>query len=250
MQNDRDAGRLSRPWGALAQAYASSPLVAADQLVEWPAQLKTCGAFSGKRILDVGCGTGDKARYFADHGAAYVVGVDPTQGFASNWEKHTSCANLTLALGGFEDLPGLPALASQHFDLIVSFQSIMYARSLTEALRTLRGLLAPGGDLVFSAPHPFRFAILRNELEGCGHGHAYQRTGMYKYHSPWKDDVFLEHAMPRVSDYANAIVASGLRIDAVEEPVVTDDLRKIAPDKAEWMDRYIGILIFRAHLDA
>jgi hypothetical protein len=30
---------------------------------------------------------------------------------------------------------------------------------------------------------------------------------------------------------------------------VTDELREIAPEKAAWMDRYVGILIFRAHRD-
>jgi hypothetical protein len=55
--------------------------------------------------------------------------------------------------------------------------------------------------------------------------------------------------MPRVSDYANAIAAAGLRIAAVDEPAVTEEFRRIAPEKAAWMDRYVGVLIFRAHLD-
>jgi hypothetical protein len=55
--------------------------------------------------------------------------------------------------------------------------------------------------------------------------------------------------MPRFSDYVNAIAAAGLHIEAVDEPAVTEDFRKIAPDKAVWMDRYVGILIFRARLD-
>jgi SAM-dependent methyltransferase len=140
-------------------------------------------------------------------------------------------------------------VAGRQFDLIVSFQALMYAANLGEALETLRNLLAPGGDLVISVPHPFRFAILRNEMEGWGHGCAYQKTAPYRYPSPWKEEVLLEHAMPRVSDYANAIAASGLRIEAVDEPEVTEELRTIAPEKAAWMDRYVGILIFRAHLE-
>jgi hypothetical protein len=113
----------------------------------------------------------------------------------------------------------------------------------------LRSLLAPGGALVISVPHPFRFAILRKEIEGWGHGRAYQQTAPYRYPSPWKEDVLLEHAMPRVSDYINAIAAAGLRIEAVDEPAVTEQFRLTAPEKAAWMDRYVGILILRAHLD-
>jgi hypothetical protein len=90
---------------------------------------------------------------------------------------------------------------------------------------------------------------LRNEIEGWGHGRAYQQTAPYRYPSPWKEDVLLEHAMPRISDYINAIAATGLRIEAVDEPAVTEQFRLIAPEKAVWMDRYVGILILRAHLD-
>jgi SAM-dependent methyltransferase len=178
-----------------------------------------------------------------------VVGVDPSQGFAPNWKSHAGCTNLSFALGSFENLATLPALASRNFDLIVCFQALMYAASLAKAVQMLRSLLAPGGELVTSVPHPFRFAILRNEIEGWGHGRAYQQTAPYRYPSPWKEDVLLEHAMPRVCDYFNAIAAAGLRIDAVDEPAVTGQLREIAPEKAAWMDRYVGILILRAHLD-
>jgi SAM-dependent methyltransferase len=239
----------AHPWDTLAQVYAASRQVSADRLVEWPAQLKMCGSFLGKRVLDIGCGTGEKARFFAEHGAEYVLGVDPSKGYAENWAGHEACSNLSLAIAGFEELPTLPAVALRQFDLIVCFQSLMYAPDLVDAVHTLRSLLAPGGDLVISVPHPFRFAILRNEVEGWGHGYAYQQTAAYKYRSPWKNDIFLEHSLPRISDYANAIAAAGLRIAAVEEPGVTEELRRIDPEKAAWMDRYVGIAIFRAHLD-
>jgi SAM-dependent methyltransferase len=250
MHDKQSEPLVSHTWNELAQVYAASRQVSADRLIEWPAQLKMCGDFKGKRVLDVGCGTGDKARYFAEHGAASVVGVDPSEGFAQNWRGRAACSNLSFALGCFENLMELPAVAAGKFNLIVSFQALMYAANLEQTLRTLRGLLAPGGGLVISVPHPFRFAILKNEIEAWGHGLAYQKTAPYRYPSPWKADVLLEHAMPRVSDYANAIAAAGLRIERMDEPAVTEEFRKIAPEKAAWMDRYVGILIFRAGLGA
>ncbi len=250
MSEKRTESKSSRPWDELAQAYASSREASADLLIEWPAQLKMSGRFQGKQILDVGCGTGDKARFFAENGAASVIGVDPCEGFSLNWHAHAVCPNLSFEVGDFQSLATLPAIACKQFDLVVSFQALMYATNLMEAVKALRRALALGGDLVISVPHPFRFAVLRNEIEGWGHGYAYQKTSPYSYPSPWKADVLLEHAMPRISDYANAIAEAGLRIEAVEEPAATEQLRRIAPDKAIWMDRYVGIIIFRAHLDA
>jgi SAM-dependent methyltransferase len=250
MPEDQPKPHATQAWEALAQVYATSRQLSADQLIEWPAQLKLCGDFQGRRVLDVGCGTGDKARFFADHGAVQVVGVDPSKGFAQNWLGHASCLNLRFALGSFESLSTIPEVAEQRFDLIVSFQALMYAANLTEAVQTLRNLLLSGGALVISVPHPFRFAILRHEIEGWGHGFAYQQTAPYRYPSPWKEDLLLEHAMPRVSDYLNAITAAGLRIEAVDEPAVTKEFREVAPEKAAWMDRYVGIFILRAVLDS
>ena len=41
----------------------------------WPVQLKMCGKFEGKRVLDVGCGTGDKTRFFAESTLASIPGT-------------------------------------------------------------------------------------------------------------------------------------------------------------------------------
>jgi hypothetical protein len=46
------------------------------------------------------------------------------------------------------------------------------------------------------------------------------------------------------------IAAAGLRLEAVDEPAVTGQLRETAPEKAAWMDRDVGILILRATLDS
>jgi 2-polyprenyl-3-methyl-5-hydroxy-6-metoxy-1,4-benzoquinol methylase len=239
----------AKSWESLAEVFAASRQVSADMLIEWPAQLRLSGEFAGKNILDVGCGTGDKARYFAEHGAHSVVGLDASSGFARAWEAHAACPNLRLIRGDFEELACSPQIGTKRFELVVCFQALMYAADLRGIVSTLATLLTPGGALVFSVPHPFRFAILKNEIEGWGHGFSYQQTGLYRYPSPWKPEIVLEHAMPRFSDYLNAIAAAGLRVTACDEPAVTEEFRMLSPEKAAWMDRYVGILIFRAELD-
>ena len=223
--------------------------MSADKLIEWPAQLKACGDFANQRVLDIGCGTGDKARYLADHGAASVIGIDASSGFADHWEQHRDSRNLQLLRINFEELATCPPISTTRFDLIVSFQVLMYASHLNRMVQTLAGLLTPGGALVFSVPHPFRFAVLRAEREGWGCGFAYQQAGPYRYPSPWDAQILLEHATPRISDYLNAITLAGLRLTLCKEPSVTNEFRKLAPGKAAWIDRYVGVIIFRAERD-
>ena len=238
----------SHAWEQLAQVYATSRELSADMLVEWPAQLRLTGDFHGKHLLDVGCGTGDKARFFADNGAASVLGIDASNGFAKQWAGHQPCPNLQLAQGSFETLRALPQLKDRRFDIIVCYQALMYARDLQGTVQALAQLLLPGGTLTISVPHPFRFALLKAEIEGWQPGFAYQHTQPYRYPSPWKPELLLEHAMPRISDYLNAIASAGLQLTACEEPAVTDNLRAAAPEKAAWMDRYVGIIVFRSDL--
>lgn len=231
-----------RAWDQLAQTFATSRQVSADKLIEWPAQLRLSSPFVGKRVLDVGCGTGEKANHFLEHGAATVLAIDPSEGYHADWEKRQS-ANLTFLQGDFQNLHEL--VGRKTFDLIVCFQALMYADDLNIAVQTMSELLTTGGMLTVSVPHPFRFAILRKEIEGWPMGTAYQRTGSYRYPSPWKEDVYLQHIMPRMSDYLNAFARSGLTLERCEEPPATDDFRALAPEKAAWMDRYIGIVVFR-----
>ena len=54
--------------------------------------------------------------------------------------------------------------------------------------------------------------------------------------------------MPRISDYLNAFASAGLHLTACEEPSVTDEFRTASPEKAAWMDRYLGIIVFRTDL--
>lgn len=233
-------------WDELAKTYAASREVSADRLIEWPAQLRMVGDVCGLDVLDAGCGTGEKARYFAEHGARSVVGVDPSAGFAEGWAEHAGCANLRLVRAGFEELAVLPELRGRVFDRVVCFQALMYARDLGQTVKDFAVLLKPGGALVVSVPHPFRFALLKSELGHWEPGAAYQHTAAYRYPSPWKAELYLEHAMPRVSDYLNALTDAGLRLMECDEPAVTEEFRGMAPEKAAWMDRYVGILILRA----
>jgi hypothetical protein len=50
----------------------------------------------------------------------------------------------------------------------------MYAHDLVSTIKVIADLLDDDGVLVFSVP-PFRFAILRKEIEDWGHGFAYNK---------------------------------------------------------------------------
>lgn len=119
---------------------------------EWRSNLKwnrVSGAVdvSGARVLDVGSGNGYFGWRMVGAGARSVVGVDPTLLYFAQFlavERLLGVtANLVLPLP-LEDLPG----GAGGFDLVFSMGVLYHQRSPVEHLRSLRGLLRPGGTLV------------------------------------------------------------------------------------------------------
>jgi ubiquinone/menaquinone biosynthesis C-methylase UbiE len=101
-----------------------------------------------KRVLDIGCGTGDVLRDFVRYGAdpAMLHGVDLLDG-RIDAARERSPLGVTFSLGDAEDLP-YPAA---HFDIGVMFTVLssilddgVRRRVAAEALRVMR----PGGALI------------------------------------------------------------------------------------------------------
>ena len=101
----------------------------------------------GRRVLDVGCGSGYHCWRMKGAGAAEVIGIDPTPLFVLQFKAIQHYLNidsvhvLPLAL---EQLP--PKLKS--FDTTFSMGVLYHRRSPMYHLTDLRDTLAPGGQLV------------------------------------------------------------------------------------------------------
>lgn len=120
------------------------------------------GPVDGKRVLEVGCGTGELLRAVS-RGArpARLVGLDPDPAMLAQAEAKLRAAGVEAELTrGFAE--GLP-FADGAFDLVLSSLMLHHLDAPTKraALREWRRVLAPGGALVlvdFGAP---RSALLR-----------------------------------------------------------------------------------------
>lgn len=101
----------------------------------------------GRRVLDVGCGSGYHCWRMKGAGAAEVIGIDPTPLFVLQFKAIQHYLNidsvhvLPLAL---EQLP--PKLKS--FNTTFSMGVLYHRRSPMDHLTDLRDTLAPGGQLV------------------------------------------------------------------------------------------------------
>lgn len=232
-----------QPWRTLAAGYehARAKEDSLDRLVEWPAQRYALGDVTGRSVLDVGCGNGAKLAELVRAGAAPSVGVDISGNFPTDVPP-----GMDLVQGDLSDLDSLPALSGRIFDRIMFLQSIGYADDPVRTLRAARRMLADDGFMLVTRTHPIRYAVERAEQNGTSLGEEYFSTAPFTYvHKGWNEQVALTKLAYTIADLLNVFSAAGLWIETAVEPQLSDEARRRYPHKQAWMNKHLGILIFK-----
>ncbi|WOA33156.1 tRNA 5-methoxyuridine(34)/uridine 5-oxyacetic acid(34) synthase CmoB [Alloalcanivorax xenomutans] len=101
----------------------------------------------GRRVLDVGCGSGYHGWRMIGAGADWVLGIDPTILFLVQYlavRRYAPAAPFSFAPLRMEELPA----ALEAFDTVFSMGVLYHRRSPLDHLLELRDALRPGGELV------------------------------------------------------------------------------------------------------
>ncbi len=137
-------------WSADYDRYPN-PTVAIDDRF-FPAQW---GHLTGRRVLEVGCGTGRHTVRLAAQ-RNHVTGIDPSPGMlAVAREKLKGFTDVRLVESPF---PAADALEAQSFDALVAALVLEHIRDLPGFFTASRRALVPGGELHVSEIHPVRAA--------------------------------------------------------------------------------------------
>jgi SAM-dependent methyltransferase len=235
-------GDSSQAWLELAPDYERARMRedSLDRLVEWPAQRALLGDVTGWSVLDVGCGNGGKLAQLVEEGAAASVGIDISGNFL-----RAQPPGLEFVQGDLSELDSVPALAGRTFDRILFLQSFGYARDPVRTLKTARAMLADDGFILLTKTHPVRYAVERAEQNGTSFGEEYFSMSPFSYVSGWNPEISLTKRTYTISDLINVFGAAGLWIETASEPQLSEDARRRYPHKQEWMNKYLGILIFK-----
>ncbi|MBI1376655.1 MAG: methyltransferase domain-containing protein [Frankiales bacterium] len=229
-------------WSGLAADYerARSREDSLDRLVEWPAQREMLGEVQGLSVLDLGCGNGAKLAELVRDGAAAAVGVDIGGSFVQALPP-----GLELIHGDLNELGSLPALTGRTFDRILFLQSFGYAQDPVRILSDARARLTDDGFVLLTRTHPVRYALERSEQNGTTLGEEYFSHDTYTYQTAWNEQIALTKRPYTFADLLNTFSAAGFWVEAALEPQLSDEDRRRHPHKGRWMDRYLGIIVFR-----
>ena len=114
---------------------------------KWQRLHKAIAPLTGRRVLDVGCGSGYHCWRMLGDGAAEVIGIDPTPLFVVQFwalQKYLQQRNIWVLPAGIEQVPA----KLKAFDTVFSMGVLYHRRSPMDHLMELRDCLRPGGELV------------------------------------------------------------------------------------------------------
>ena len=191
-----------------------------DGAPEWPALSAMLPSVAGRRVLDLGCGSGQWAAFLAESGAAEVIGLDLSERMLEVARRDRAHPRVTYQRASIEEA----AFPDGRFDLVFSSFAFHYVEDFAGLVRRIDSWLTPGGYLVFSNEHPVYLSRATSEgwvkdADGTALYWAldcYGDEGLREEH--WlKEGVQKYHRM--VSTILNDLIDAGLTIERVVEPM-------------------------------
>ena len=130
------------------------------RFVEKPAMKSLLPNLKGKRVLMLGCGTGEESVLLEEFGASSMTGIDLSAESVrlanESYPKHHFVVGDMHKLE-FEDAS---------FDFIYSSLTVHYSSRPNEVYKEVLRILKPGGQFQYSVGHPMRWASERVTFNG------------------------------------------------------------------------------------
>lgn len=220
---DRDLGRANSPWGdSYFQRHYS-----------WPATEAVLPDVADDRVLLAGCGRGDHIDWFLERGAE-VVGVDASEtAVRTARDRFGDEATFRRA-----DITQPLDFGDCVFDLVFSNLALSHVEEWTATFAEFRRVLSSSGTLAFTTVHPL---YLRRDADAS----YYETT---EFANSWPGAEIATYYRP-MSAIIDAVVSSGFRLEAFEEPKPRDEFREYCPDRYEAAMEEPELLVVRARAD-
>jgi len=187
---------------------------------ERPGLLSIMPPVKGKKVLDVGCGTGSLTSWLLGQGAE-VIGVDASPDMLKH-ARNKMDNKVSFALHDITE--PMDFFENNSFDLVTASLVFHYVDKMASVFSELNRVLKPGGNLVFSVGHPFINSVKRPSEN-------YYMTEVVSY--DWvgfaDDPVSVPVYKRPLQRYTEALAEAGFLIERLIEPTPTDIFKQEKP---------------------
>ncbi|PJN90715.1 class I SAM-dependent methyltransferase [Bacillus sp. mrc49] len=201
-----------------------------NDLLEQPTLRDMLPELKNKKVLDVGCGMGDFAKYCVNEQAREVLAIDISKNMINVAQQRNAHERINYVNISLEDLQ----IRQQDFDVAVSSLALHYIRDYDAVIKKMNGCLKKMGVFLFSIEHPIATAR-RNmdnwiiDKENSRSHYAvdhYQEEGERQQH--WYIDGVVKYHRT-FSTLINELILNGFQIEKVIEPIPADEAADSLP---------------------
>lgn len=211
---------------------------------EWPALQKLLPDFTGKRVLDLGCGFGWHCQYAAQNGAKNILGIDISSKMLEIARQKNAYSNVIYRQTAIEDYE----FPENAFDIVISSLAFHYIEDFSGLYQKIYRCLVKGGNFVFSVEHPVFTAEGKQDWWYNAADGTKQHWPVDNYFTEGKrQTVFLGENVIKyhhtLTTYLTNLLQTGFILTDIIEPTPTKEMLQKMPQMAEELRRPMMLLI-------
>lgn len=205
--------------------------ISANEIVEMPAIYNELPDLAGKRVLDLGCGTGNNCMKAIELGASYVLGTDVSKNMIELAKKTNKDKKIEYANIAMENISSI----KQKFDVVISSLAFHYVEKYDKLLEDIYSLLNENGYLIFSQEHPIGTGTILNEACNSSSkielgGKKYKLVSDYNINGPRVVNWFGKNYTKYHRNFGtliNGLINNNFKICKIVEPIADSEKIKL-----------------------
>lgn len=210
---------------------------------EWHELRKLFPDFTGKTVLDLGCGYGWHCRYAADHGAKEVVGIDASGKMIDKAQDMTTQPNIHYHI---MDMMAIDQIEAK-FDVIISSLAIHYIKDYGALIEKIHNALNVHGQLIMSVEHPIFTAEGHEEWMMDSNGRPKYWPVDHYFDQSKRTTDFLGFPVQKyhrtVATYLNTLLNHDFTLNQINEPTPTNEMLAKSQEMRDELRRPMMLII-------
>jgi SAM-dependent methyltransferase len=247
----------------------------AHQYLEKPAMYAKLSDLKGKKVLCLGCGSGEECLELLERGASFVLGIDLSSELVDYakmvYADQIESGDMDFACGDIADLDNvlknyfkqdLGDLGDDfvyQFDFVFSSLTIHYIENWQKLFESIKTILVPYGKALFSTHHPIKWgaktvrgkdsnSFILGYKKDKLNPNIYDVYGDYLTPRAIDDQLFgklpITYYHKPISQIWKEILGSGLELSDIIEPLPVSETKVSKPDFYHTYSKIPLFLIF------